>query len=249
MKEDNNKTHIFWTGGWDSTFRLIQLLATKTCKVQPHYIIRHEDSTGIEIYVMTKLRRAIISELPAVRSRFLSTIYINEDFITHYEDIDKEIDNLRKTYKINEQYSLMSNYCRQFNITQIEVALDRSPDQTPQEWLDTHFKDASAFKCFIYPVFELTKADMHQIAKENKWEKILYLTSFCRRPKIDITPCGQCGSCIDTVTSGLAFRFNFFAQTKAKIQIPFRKYWRRNYRKQIDNRFFKLIKKQLQNKI
>ena len=36
----------------DSTFNLIQRLLTTTVPVQPHYIVRHEDSTGIEIDTM-----------------------------------------------------------------------------------------------------------------------------------------------------------------------------------------------------
>ena len=30
---NKNQTHLFWTGGWDSTFRLMQLLMVEEKKV------------------------------------------------------------------------------------------------------------------------------------------------------------------------------------------------------------------------
>ena len=46
------KAHLFWTGGWDSTFRLLQLLLEENKIVQTHYVIRSEQSTGQEIDTM-----------------------------------------------------------------------------------------------------------------------------------------------------------------------------------------------------
>ena len=123
MKETANKINIFWTGGLDSTFRLIQLLTTTTGLVQPHYIVRHEDSTGIEINTMIQIRRTLVRQYPEVRSRFLPTIYTNEDLIPGFKDIDEQIEELKKAGKVAEQYQIMSNYCREFNINKIEVAL------------------------------------------------------------------------------------------------------------------------------
>lgn len=34
--------HLLWTGGWDSTFRVLQLLLCSRDAVQPHYIIDPE---------------------------------------------------------------------------------------------------------------------------------------------------------------------------------------------------------------
>ncbi len=32
-------THLFWTGGWDSTFRLLQLLLDEHKAVQTYYLL------------------------------------------------------------------------------------------------------------------------------------------------------------------------------------------------------------------
>lgn len=247
MKETINKIDIFWTGGMDSTFRVIQLLLTTNYLVQPHYIVRHEHSTGIEIYTQIRLRRMISSDFPEVMLRLLPTIYTNENLIPEFNDINEQITDLRKNgKKIVQQYELMANYCREFNINKIDVALDKTPGEPAQEWLDKHFAGASAFDSFTYPIFHLTKIDMIKIAQENKWDDILALTSFCRRPNIKITPCGQCGPCIDAVISGVGFRLPFIPRMKAKIQIPFRRFWRNNYYKHQDKWFFKFAKRFLE---
>jgi 7-cyano-7-deazaguanine synthase in queuosine biosynthesis len=243
MKEAGKKIHIFWTGGWDSTFRLLQLLNTTNAIVQPHYIIRHENITGIEVYVMTLIRREIFNSYPEVRSRFLPTRYVNQDLIKTNNDIESQITELRKSTKVNEQYRLMANYCSEYGIKEIEVSLDKTPGQTAEEWLNEHFKGISAFDCFRYPVFHLTKYDMYMIAKKNKWDHILSMTSFCRRPSIKIEPCGVCGPCVDTVNSGLGFRLPVVARIKAKLQLPLRKYWRNNYNNNKDTKLFRFIEK------
>ena len=73
--------HVFWTGGLDSSFRVINLLMTTKDPIQPHYIVRHEESTGNEIDAMNNIRRAASKKNPEFRSRLLPTIYTNEDSI------------------------------------------------------------------------------------------------------------------------------------------------------------------------
>ncbi len=68
------KTHVVWTGGWDSTFRVVQLLMTTDEVVQPHFLIRDEGSTDIEINAMNNIRRLISREYTSVMPRFLPTI-------------------------------------------------------------------------------------------------------------------------------------------------------------------------------
>jgi len=242
------RTDIFWTGGWDSTFRIIQLLMTTDNVVQPHFIIRDEGSTGIEINAMNNIRRLISREYASIFHRFLPTIYANALLIEKDEGIADEIEELIRDGKIiDPQYILMANYCREFNINEIELGLEVYPGESQQEFLDMHFGEATAFKCFRYPIFHLTKEDMLQIAKQNDWVKILSLTSFCRKPLIKANACGICGPCIDTVVAGLDFRLPYGSRIKARIQKPFRVFWRNHYYKNQNNWFFKFVKSRLEN--
>jgi 7-cyano-7-deazaguanine synthase in queuosine biosynthesis len=248
MKDKENTINIFWTGGLDSTFRLIQCLTTTTCMIQPHYIVRHEDSTGIEIDTMIQIRRNIVRKFPEVRSRFLPTIYFNEDLIQKDNVIDAQIDELRKIGHVKEQYQIMSYYCKAQRLDKIEVALEGTGNKDYDE--EKYFyRNSEPFRSFSYPTIELTKKEMFDQAKMNNWDEILLMTSFCRRPIKKIMPCGICGPCVDAVAQGVGFRLNKKAYIKAQLENPFRKYWRRNYLKQNDNWFFSFIKKKLEGKL
>ena len=245
MKEDLEKVDVFWTGGMDSTFRVIQLLLTTDYLVQPHYIVRHEHSTGIEIHIMIILRRMIARKYPHIQSRFLPTIYVNEGLIPEYKDISDQIENLRKIRIVTDQYQLMANYCRKSNITNVEVALVKKAGNEDKLKL---FKQCEAFNKFSYPIVNLTKKDMFKIAKEQGYYYILNKTIFCHRPHVKITPCGTCGPCNDAVMQGMGFRLPIFPHLKALITVPLRKYWRKNYLNQDDSKFFKLIKKKFEHR-
>ena len=39
MQDQTEPINLFWTGGWDSTFRLLQLIIVFRKRVQPYYII------------------------------------------------------------------------------------------------------------------------------------------------------------------------------------------------------------------
>jgi hypothetical protein len=243
METNVKKTDIFWTGGLDSTFRLVQLLTSDM--IQPHYILRSEDSTGNEIDAQIQIRRMIVNQFPEVRSRFLPTIYTNGDLIPSFEDINEQINELSKTIKVREQYKIMSNYCRAFNIDQIEVSLIRLSGEHGPSFENFN---SPAFKSFFYPILEITKKELYKTAKKNHWNQILKQTSFCRRPRKKIRPCGLCGPCADAVESGMGFRFPILPYFKARLQIPLRKYWRKNYLKQDKSKFLRMIKRNFENR-
>lgn len=245
--EKNNIINVFWTGGMDSTFNLIQKLLTTSSLIHPHYIVRHEDSTGNEINTMINIRRAIIKKFPDVRSRFLPTTYTNEDYIPKFEEIDSEIAELRKKVRVHEQYQIMAHYCKANNIDKIDVSYEMQADDSNSDGMSIaqYIGNTEAFKSFVNPLKEVTKKECYYLAKDNNWNDLLDLTSFCRRPRRKkIHPCGSCGPCIDVVKEGLGFRLPFSSRTKAKIQIPFRKFWRRNFLKH-DKGVFKIIKRYL----
>ena len=245
MKENPDIINVFWTGGLDSTFRLVQSLINTQARVQPHYIVRHEDSTGIEIDAMIQIRRAIINKFPDVRTRFLPTIYTNEDLIPRYKETNEIVEELRKIAKVREQYHILSDYCKAFKVEKIQLSLVKSPGEM---MFIENFSSSPIFKSFEYPNKDLTKRELYEISRENQWDDILLMTSFCRRPIKKVTPCGVCGPCADSTINGMGFRLPFRSRIKARIQIPFRKYWRKNYLKQDQTRFFRFIKRKFESK-
>jgi len=245
MTNSEETIHVFWTGGLDSTFTLIRLLHSSTMQVQPHYLVGSEDSTGNEIDTMVRIRRALVAQYPELKSRFLHTILTNQHLIPEFEDIKEEIETLRKTAKVAEQYETMANYCKAFKIDKIEVSLTSI---TGEKDSFEHFRNAAAFKPFTYPTIGLSKREMFEIARKNHWETTLDMTSFCRRPKKKVKPCGVCGPCVDAVMSGMGYRLPLDSRLKAYIQIPFRNYYRKNYLKHDKSKFFIWIRNKFEGK-
>jgi len=250
MNENTNVINAFWTGGMDSTFNLIQRLLTTSVPVQPHYIVRHEDSTGIEIDTMITIRRAVVAKFPELRSRFLPTIYTNEDTFSRSKELDAKIEELRKQVKINEQYQILAHYCREFKIDRVDLSYELDDDTVPGEIVVAdYFGKSEAFRSFFNPLETVTKRDCYRIAKEGGWSDLLLLTSFCRRPRKKIRPCGVCGTCSDAVRNGMGFRLPVIPRIKANLLMPFRNYWRKNKGKQKQNRYFKLIQQKFEGRL
>jgi len=250
MKETKQVINVFWTGGMDSTFNLVRQLMTTSDQVRPHYIVRHENSTGIEIDTMISIRRALLVKYPDFRSRLLPTVYTNEDLIPRFKEIDLEIEELRKEIKINEQYQILAHYCREFNIEQVDLVYELFLDETPEDiLLADYFGKSMAFRSFRNPIKNMTKKDCYREAKENGWSEFLLMTSFCRRPKVNIKPCGVCGPCTDAVKNGMGFRLPVIPRIKANLFLPFRSYWRKNAAGNKDSRLFRLIRRKYEGKL
>ncbi|MGV8114313.1 MAG: hypothetical protein AB2L17_15585 [Lentimicrobium sp.] len=233
---------IFWTGGFDSTFRVLQLLNQSDCYVQPHYIILEDKSTWVEIGTMIRIRKVINNRFFNIAHRLLPTMYINHELIKKDPEIETEISRLRQELKVIEQYHLMANYCKELNICNIEVAIIHMEGEMG---LFKQHRSIDIFKAFSFPISELSKKMIYDISLKEGWDDILMMTSFCKRPIIKVEPCGLCSPCTTAVAEGLDFRLPLKSRLIAKLQIPFRKYIRKRYRKLKDNKIIIAIQKKL----
>ena len=88
--KETNTIHVFWTGGFDSTFRICQLLIDEKRKVQPIYVnvssldgyfifgnqVKRE-STHYELKTMNKIRKYLNKKYPYTKKLLLKTIKVN----------------------------------------------------------------------------------------------------------------------------------------------------------------------------
>ena len=66
----NEGVQLLWTGGWDSTFQLLNLLLREGAVVTPWYVIDAERrSTGVELDTMRRLRGELARQFPEARTR------------------------------------------------------------------------------------------------------------------------------------------------------------------------------------
>jgi hypothetical protein len=108
--------YIFWTGGYSSTFILIQALIIEGYPVQPIYIkcqtlddkfsIQGKQSQQKEIETMSRLRSTILTDYPHLKPMFLPTMYVYS--------IKKDYDISNKFRQVYKQFSFFSPDVNQF---------------------------------------------------------------------------------------------------------------------------------------
>lgn len=215
----NDITYLFWTGGYDSTFRLCQLLINEKKKVLPIYISWKDldnspnkyykrNNHKQEIKAISNIRKEIIKKFPEVKNNFMKTKIINNINISNY--IKTHMYNLWKR-KLNHRP--MSQYGGLAQVTinlnkNIEIAVEKSNSSTMRRIVNkyiiknnnnnniikTNDKDINIFNKMLFPTINITKKDMLNISKKYNYDNILYLTWSCWFPKNN-KKCNNCPMC------------------------------------------------------
>lgn len=174
---ENKPVNIFWTGGWDSTFRVLQLLIEEKRQVQPHFVVRAQPSVGKEITTMIDIRRELFRDYPYTKDLLLPTKYIDIRDINEKVEISNAVKNLRKSQELARQYDFCSRYCYQNDIHDMEMCIHQ--DDKAHKLLAPYLKDSiwsirtektekeqkayEIFKFYKFPLFSLTKLDMEKL--------------------------------------------------------------------------------------
>lgn len=211
---------ILWTGGWDSTFRLLQLVLIEKIDVQPIYIKDTDrKSNNKELEAIDKILKALFKPFPEAQKRISPLIIIDKNEILIDQQLEESYNKISKTQKIGTQYLWIASFCKQNNINSIELSIEKDNRinsfynfivpffnkhlNNPNLHLEEEVNNL--FHYFGFNLFEVTKIDILKISKENGWMEIMNLTWFCHRPKND-KPCGKCKPCLTAFTEGLNFR-------------------------------------------
>lgn len=213
--------YIFWTGGYDSTFRLSQLLIRYKKKVQPIYISdpNLDNATNQktkrrnvkqELYAMKKIRDMLIKKFPYIDTqKLLMPLIIIKD--SRYDDeIKKNMVLLNKKKYVRRsqcQYGGMAQVCK--NIEQkVEVCAEVGgffqKKLKHKIYCDNNncylhnFSDSdrclSVFNKFLLPVINYTKENMYKESIEYNFNSILDQTWSCWYPRNN-KPCNRCDMC------------------------------------------------------
>lgn len=225
MKEKNyysEPIYIFWTGGYDSTFRLCQLLIKYRKKVQPIYI----SDKYIDNYKSNNTRRKnhihefnsqekIIENLhksfPFTKDLLYETLVINN--VKYDNEILKSMKEFKKKKYVRRarcQYGAMAQITKNLN-EYIELCAEtggflhkklnkkmkcNTKNCNYRDYVfDTQsHNEMKIFDKFVLPIIDYTKKDMFDEAKKYKYEHILYKTWSCWYPR-NGKPCGRCTMC------------------------------------------------------
>lgn len=213
---------LFWTGGWDSTFRLLQLLFIEKRTAEPYYLIDEErGSCEIEMETMNRIREKILELYPEAGSNLKPVRFFHFNNIEVDQEIRTAWRTIRNDRHLGQQYIWLASFCKQNQISNIEISIEkRESEKEVRPRLDEILSSeplnepySTIFRYFSFPLLDVSKSEMIRMAGENGWEDILGLTWFCHHP---ITlpfygkaSCGVCNPCRIAIREGFKDRVPF----------------------------------------
>lgn len=222
---DPNIVKLLWTSGWDSTFRLLQLVLEKKVTVLPLYIIiTGRASTPVEIKAITKIKKLLFKLFPEAADRILPTIFFDIHDLPEYSEITAKYNALFDKSYLGSQYIGLAKFAKYLDISDLELSIHvddtaykfiksfvvKHEDQHGEYYsLDPAMDDndpLSLFKPFRLPMLEWSKVAMKEHAIKTGTLDIMKLTWFCHNP-INGEPCGICNPCRYSIAEGMEFRF------------------------------------------
>lgn len=226
----NEVTNLLWTGGWDSTFRLLDLVLIQKQTVQPYYIkstIRK--SSELEVQTMDKIRRMLFELAPQSKLLLLPTIYKNVNDISPNEVLTQQYKRLSAAKHLGTQYDFLARFATEAGINDLELSIHK--DDHAQKFLHPYveetdhdgiyrlqqnpaYEDLKLFQNFRFPILELTKLDMQETAAKYNFLDLMNETVFCHTPQKNGKPCGYCNPCRYTMEEGLSRRIPLLPRLK-----------------------------------
>lgn len=223
--------NLLWTSGWDSTFRLLDLLLVQQIAVQPYYIKDHRrKSLQMELKTMEKIKNMIIKKAPYTKDLLLPTQFKDLQEIIPCKHLQQQYKCLKALKHLGAQYEWLACFAKEEKLYDLELCIETrtpgfftsfvKPEITKIQNGNTfNFKivdqpanpEITFFQYFRFPIHELTKLELQQIAIKHDFIDIMNQTWFCHSP-INEQPCGLCKPCVVTMEEGLRTRIPLISQ-------------------------------------
>lgn len=219
---------VLWTGGWDSTFRVIQLLSQGD-DVRPHYICDPgRASTPMEISAINRIADSLKNKSKLNGKLFPVTIVEFSDF-EKYSDIEAAYLDVMKMHYIGEQYKWIADYCRFNKVESIDISVQNNPF-IKKNHARNDYPFSVIFKGLKFPLITYSKQDMKNWCIENGLLEVLEESWFCHSPTRTGKPCGVCSPCIVVSEEGMGYRLPVSAKIRYHLRvIPRLKSFIKNY--------------------
>ncbi|MFV8835527.1 hypothetical protein ACNSTU_11225 [Aquisalimonas sp. APHAB1-3] len=224
-------THILWTGGWDSTYRVIELLGRSRTEIQGHYIVDPvRTSSGNEIATIDRLRAAIGRHNGAWAKRMRPLQVSHYDEIPPDGDIDAALEQLRAEEYLGKQYAWLARYVKASDTGQMDLCIEatdaagrriadgirRAPGSEPPnyELWDGEGPLETLFRWFRFPLIQADKKRMEQNVHEWGMWPVMKQTWFCHQPVMGRYACGTCRPCVYVMNKGQAWRMGYMGRAR-----------------------------------
>ena len=224
--------HLLWTGGWDSTFRLLDLTITQNRIVQPHYIVNcTRPSLTLELRTQAALRKMLYASFPQTQSLVLPTHLYNSAEFPEDAILQAQFLALQSKYRIGSQYAWIANFARNCADSPLELSLTYegkirnllAPCIMPIDYAglttyqlndSPYDTDLELFRDFTFPLFQIKKTDMTEVARSGGFLDILNATWFCFTPIRNRIPCGRCTACRPLMEHGYTERMHWLSHVQ-----------------------------------
>jgi hypothetical protein len=211
-RRDGERVQLLWTGGWDSSFRLMQLLLVEGSPVQPIYVIdTGRPSTLFELRAMETMRAGLLARLPDPTLMAPTRFVLASDHPPAPADAAIGDRLLRET-TMGTQYAWLSGPAAALGWSGVELCIERY-DSGLSDWQRRIFDEpgrlngspeSELFRFWSFPVLHLTKEEMRELARTHGFLDLLLERWSCFRP-LDGRPCGRCRPCRLTEEEGVRF--------------------------------------------
>lgn len=213
---------LLWTGGWDSTFRLLQLLQDTEATVQPLYLVdENRASTTREIDVMRKIRHQIEQQMPRAAGRLLPTDYGSFRATEIEPQYEEAWEQLQERIRVGIQYPVLASYAEQRDLGGLELSILAHGEigKTLAPMVETQATSGGSvsalpddvtgpehlFSRFYFPLLDYTKPQMREEVGRRGIQSLMKLTHFCFNPTFGL-PCGKCRPCEIAQKEGMGDR-------------------------------------------
>lgn len=217
--------HLLWTGGYDSTSRLCELIIKYKKFVQPIYVMAPNTdgvSTGLlktrrknidrELISMQKIKRMLYQQFPYSQHLILKTVFVTK--CKYDDEVKKCMTVLHQAGKFTRnvtQYGAFATISRYYNL-RLEVCTIKDPGEilsntvkndivpvyhnTPN-WIlrDDCPQELNIFKLILFPTIHKTKQNLLIESRYYRYENILAETVSCWYPVLKFGKYFPCGKC------------------------------------------------------
>lgn len=217
-------TYLLWTGGWDSTFRLLQLLLDQRISVTPYYLVSKRKSVRFEQKAMEMIRKTLVDSYSFVEELLQPTELFYLESINTNLEISEAHEAISSKKYLGNQYEILSRYFESIGMTDMELSIHKDDkaynvienyvkkSNDGVYHMDEKFKTSNEYKLFHFfnfPIFDLTKLQMAEISRNMGCDSIMEMTWFCHNPTNMGLACGKCNPCRYTIEEGLGRRIPF----------------------------------------
>jgi hypothetical protein len=222
---------VLWTGGWDSTFIVLDAALHDGREVRPHYVVdRRRPSTDRELETMARIRAGVAARSPEAAARIAPTRFVERTAIPADDRVDGWHRALSARTHVAEQYAWLSRHARAEgrplalgiirrsgglrDVIAPELEVVAGVHRLRAEVRDEAFE---LFRPFLFPTIELTKLDMRDLADARGFRPLLDLSWFCHQPRRNGAPCGFCPPCHDARHQGMGWRLTPAARWRGRL--------------------------------